>query len=518
VAAETPEQARNARLRRVDWRFLLPSPRPRRALCLATGPLAEAVASIAEEVVGADDARACDLAVAMDPDGPTLARLYGALGAAGICYTEWQPRFGGAAAVERALRAAGFEEITCYRLWPAAADLPVFRIPVAAPGAAAYVRSRQRLRGGRLRRLVAEVRRRARDLLSGRAGAPLCALARRPGASTDEPAPAEWLRREWPRWNVGPPPPRLSTLLVTGGPRSVSKVVLLAFAEPSAIPVVVVKTPRVSEAVAGVRREAEVLAELGRRRPEGVPGVPRLLARRDVAGVPLVCETAIVGRPLDAVLTRRSLAHWSGAVTDWLAALVPRQPPRSADHWREAIAEPALARFAAEFGGVVDPAVLRSGEALVRGIGSLPAVPEQRDFGPWNVLVTPAGGIAVLDWESAEVDGLPVLDLLYFLAHAAFAVDGARSREQRIVSFRRSLDPATPTGAVRRDALGRYVAALGLDASQLAPLRALVWLIHAQSDARHAAADAGGAPPPSLLARSLFLGLWEEEVRHAAGR
>ena len=483
-------------------------------LCLATGPLADAVAGIAEEVVEDADARECDLAVATDPDGPTLARLFDSLGAAGICYTEWRPRFGGVGAVERALRAAGFEEVACYRLWPAGADAPIFRIPTAAPGASAYVRSRQRLRGGRLRRLMAEIRRRAGDLVRGRAGVPLCALARRPGVSSGEPAPAEWLRREWPRWNLGPPPSRLSTLLVTGGPRSVSKVVLIAFAEPSAVPLVVLKAPRVPEAGAGVRREAEALAEIAIRRPGGAPGVPRVLTRRDIAGVPLVCETAIVGRPLEAVLTRRNLAHWAGAVTDWLAALALRQPSRPPIHWREAIVEPALTRFAADFRGVVDPGLLRDGETLVRGIGGLPAVPEQRDFGPWNVLVTPEGGIAVLDWESAEVDGLPALDLLYFLAYAAFAVDGARTREQRIVSFRRSLDPASATGAVRRDCLGRYVAALGLAPSQLDPLRALVWLIHAQSDVRHAAADAGGAPPPALLARSLFLGLWEEEVRH----
>jgi len=34
------EAARNERLRLVDWRFLLPSPRPRRVLCRAYGPLA----------------------------------------------------------------------------------------------------------------------------------------------------------------------------------------------------------------------------------------------------------------------------------------------------------------------------------------------------------------------------------------------------------------------------------------------------------------------------------------------
>jgi hypothetical protein len=44
----------------------------------------------------------------------------------------------------------------------------------------------------------------------------------------------------------------------------------------------------------------------------------------------------------------------------------------------------------------------------------------------------------------------------------------------------------------------------------------LVWLIHAQSDYRHAAADAGGPPPAALLERSLFFALWSEEVRHVA--
>jgi aminoglycoside phosphotransferase (APT) family kinase protein len=165
---------------------------------------------------------------------------------------------------------------------------------------------------------------------------------------------------------------------------------------------------------------------------------------------------------------------------------------------------------------VVDRGLLREGEGIVRAIGALPPVPEQRDFGPWNLLVTSAGELAVLDWESAELDGLPALDLLYYLAYASFNVDHAQDRESRVGSYRRSLDPSTSTGTVRRDCLARYLDALGLDSTSLAPLRALVWLIHAQSDYRHAAADTGGPPPPAVLARSLFLGLWTEEVRHIA--
>jgi hypothetical protein len=205
-------------------------------------------------------------------------------------------------------------------------------------------------------------------------------------------------------------------------------------------------------------------------------------------------------------------------VADWLAGLVQGEAVLPATHWREAIVEPMLSRFVEVFERAVDPSLLREGETIVREIGVLPAVPEQRDFGAWNVLVTPAGDLAVLDWESAEVDGLPVLDLLYYLAYASYSVDRARDRESRVASFRRSLDPSTQTGAVRRDCLARYLDALGLHSAQLASLRALVWLIHAQSDFHHAAADAGGPPAAEALARSLFLALWSEEVRDIAAR
>jgi hypothetical protein len=83
---ELPERELNARLRRADWRFLLPTFRPRRAIARATGALAEAVASIAGEVVAAAPNGACDLAVAENADSRTLAKLHDALEPGCVCY------------------------------------------------------------------------------------------------------------------------------------------------------------------------------------------------------------------------------------------------------------------------------------------------------------------------------------------------------------------------------------------------------------------------------------------------
>jgi hypothetical protein len=507
------EREVNLRLRRVDWRFLLPWLRPSRVFCRAGPTLARAVASIAGEMVTEGGTGDCDLAVAEDPDRSTLAELYAAVRPGGVSYTEWHLPAGRFEPAARAIREAGFTDVAWYRPWPDV-TAPVYWIPLGTQGAERYLRDRRRLRGGRVRRLLAAARRWPGDLLRGRPATPICAVALRPDAGpSPERVPAAWLRDEWPRFGLGPTPGRLATMLVTGGARSVNKVVLLAFAEPSPAPLVALKAPRVGPAAAGVLRERDALAALARHRHAPLPGVPRVLTYREVDGLPVLGETALAGRPLDGVLSARNLDAWSTKVTDWLVALAREAPVLAATRWRETIVEPALRRFGEQFAGIADPGLVRDSERIARAIAPLPCVPEQRDLGPWNVLVTPAGGLAVLDWESAEVEGLPALDLLYYLAYAAFGVERAHDPASRAASYRRLLDASTPTGAVRRRCLARYCAATALGEATLPALRVLLWLIHARSEYRRAVEDAGGSPDRGALQGSLFLALWELEVR-----
>ena len=140
---------------------------------------------------------------------------------------------------------------------------------------------------------------------------------------------------------------------------------------------------------------------------------------------------------------------------------------------------------------------------------------EQRDCSPWNVLIANVGELVILDWESAEPRGLPLLDLIYFLTYLMFFLDGAMESQRFTESYRAMLDPATFTGRIVTECQQRYLACVGLNPVVVRPLRLLTWLIHSRSEYQRLAAERAGQPDPADLRRSLFVRLWEEELSYA---
>jgi hypothetical protein len=135
-------------------------------------------------------------------------------------------------------------------------------------------------------------------------------------------------------------------------------VVLLAFAEPSPVPLVAIKAPR----VAAARRAYAVRLRRSRPSPDavrGMPGVPRLLFCREIDGVPLVGETALAEAAArdSSSPGRPCMGDW---VTDWLAALADGAPALPVAHWRDAIVGRRSPRLPTRFGPVVDQAPTQS--------------------------------------------------------------------------------------------------------------------------------------------------------------
>lgn len=534
-----PEQELNPLLRRVDWRFLLPDPSPVTSICFSGGRLAKAVAAISENVRNAEgESHAdCDLAVAVNPDEKMLKAVYTSLCPGGACYIEWYiPFIGHPKRVRRLLNQAGFEEVNCYSCWPLPDRNPLFWLPLEAPGGLNYF-LRSRPPDSSFIRQVARTVGRTIWQLGLRSGLiiPVCATAQKPnklpmsdsasvvvqsiqaaGTKSERGGFASLMQSGWSSWGLGATPRRLSRILLTGGRRSINKVVCLIFEEPDSQPRLAVKMARVPASIPSLHQEVAILRALEAKRPGGTPGVPRVLFCQEHPGLLTVGETALTGVSLFTQLKRDNYHSLALKATNWLVELASRSKPVPPQFWWSRLVEPVFTDFMQAFGGMVEESMVQETRNQLAKLGPLPLVCEHRDFSPWNVLLTHNGELVVLDWESAELEGLPTLDLIYFLTYLAFFLDGTMESQHFGEAYRALLNPDTLTGRITADCLGLYANRLNLDPSILHALRAFTWLLHARSEYRHFTADAGGRPAEETLRQSFFVNLWREELRHGA--
>lgn len=515
------EELRNRLLRRVDWRFLLPTPQPERSICFSNSPLSEAVAFISESVADPHHypLEECDLAVAINPNTTTLQAAYSALRPGGAVYLEWlYLRVGGLGGVRRCLEAAGFEAISCYWCWPwPGRASALFWLPLNASRAPGYyLRSRPKARSffGRSSQRLLE--------LGWQLGrwlgllVPLCVVARKQQVESGLALAGllESLPSIWDSARLGPAPTKLSWLLLTGGKRSINKVVGLVFADKETQPRLALKLPRVVEAEAALLREATVLQAVHARKSGGVPGVPQVIFCQRINNLLALGETVLTGEPLFIRLHPGNYRELALQAANWQTGLAGEgfaQPPAN---WWSRLVAPVLDDFSRHFGPALTAKDLEKTQQILSQLGPLPLVVEQRDFSPWNILLAHNEELVVLDWESAELEGLPGLDLIYFLTYLGFFLEGAMESGGFRQVYRSLLNPVTRVGKVFAESLEFYSRRLGLKLEVLRPLRLLCWLLHSRSDYRQLVAEQGQKPSKEALCSSLFFSLWEEELNY----
>jgi hypothetical protein len=412
------------------------------------------------------------------------------------------PLPGSARRARRRAEAAGYGHVRVYWPGPLPHRPPQFWLPVESREAAAYVLAERQAESITERALHALWR------LARGAGllAPLYVIGQRPGAGDAEDPPL---------------PSSAPLLLLTGGHRSINKVVGLAFEPGAEKPTAAVKFARVAEAEPGLGREAEALRRLAEERP-GLRGVPGFRGEGRRAGRLAVVEEPIEGRSLLDILTPENFEDVTMHVTRLLIQLAEADgtkvrlyggfSSRQPSGWRERLVEEPLFEFERNFGGVVAAGSVAALHSILDDLGELPGVPEHRDCSPWNVVLTPGGEPALLDWESAEPDGLPGTDLVYFLANCAFVLDGAIESGRTRETYAKLLDPRTDYGRIARRARNEYMSALGIGGADFRRLRLLCWIVHSRSDYRHLQLESPAAPPPRQLLETMFLGLVAEEL------
>jgi hypothetical protein len=470
-------------LRRIDWRFVVQSADELR-VAAPNGAMAQSL-----DLVSADGEP--DVAVLVDPQADEVGAAAAALPPGGTLYAEWyRPRLGGRRRLTRELERAGFTDVRWYWPWPRPTKSPTFWLPVDAPDALAFF-LQQRHRAASLRRRIPTaiwpLVRRLGLLL------PLCVVARKPGGTPD--AVDEAVRRH----AAGD---RISWILLSGGRRTINKVVGLAFVEPAKRPSVVVKFARSAVEDEPLRHEFDVLRAVEAARPDQ-PGVPRALFLERRAGRIALGETALQGEPLIWRLDRETLDPFCALVTDWLVGLVDQERKHDGD-WHRRLVDDPLERFARDYASVVTAEEVERARAELATLPALHVTCEQRDCAPWNVLLA-GNALSVADWESAEPSGLPALDLVYFLTNAALVADGVLDSGPVAPGYLDSISSLAKHAS-------KYCERTGLDQALLPTLRLLCWTIHARSEAIRFELDAAGRPSREQLESGVFLALWRAEL------
>jgi aminoglycoside phosphotransferase (APT) family kinase protein len=295
-------------------------------------------------------------------------------------------------------------------------------------------------------------------------------------------------------------------------------VIVLVLPAGRAEPVLVAKLPRLAGDGAALAHEADMLRAIQATRPAGLDSVPTVIAFEKVGDYPLLVETALVGPSLDRAAVRRDPARACALGVDWLVDMAT--PPR------KTLDEAAFARL------VTDPLdafadgfpLARDDMALLaatRGWGerlrgaSLPLVLEHGDLSHPNLILHARNGLGVVDWELAQLAGLPAHDLFFFLTYVAFARHDAHTTEAQTAAFRGAF--------FGRDAWARpyvleYARRLGLAAQWLGPLFALCWARYTgQLCGRVHAAEglpARNGDRAAWLRGNRYYALWQYAIQH----
>ncbi len=442
----------------LDWRYLLPDSAPDRIAIVAGGGRERSTRRVGAVVV----ARDADLAVATPISGRSIALAKAVLAPNGIAYvSDERLRRRPLGRSLRALTDAGFGTTQAYWSWPPRRrGGPNVIVPYGDPAALRALRDRRAERHGAAAVLEWAGWLGLRLVLRTGRGVPLAIVA----AAGEARLP----RR---------------TLLVSGR-ADVNKVVML---ETSGDERRVLKAARGPLGEAGLRREAAVLASL----PGGSPA-PRLIGVEDDANGIVVTQTAVPGVPLVHVLTPDSFRADAAAVASALSRFCGtsgRAP------W-PSIRARAITQ-AASLGVTADLDRLLPVELVV------PRTIEHGDCAPWNVLVSRGRQVVFVDWESGDADGLPYVDLIYFLTTSALMLDGSLSNEALEASYVRIWRGVGAVAETVADVEQEWRGRLGLSEHAARALRLVRWIGHADGERRRRATT--GDPSPGTFERIVEL-------------
>jgi hypothetical protein len=276
------------------------------------------------------------------------------------------------------------------------------------------------------------------------------------------------------------------------GAYSSRKVLVFLFEADSPEPSLIVKMTRDGAFNARLDNEARGLAWLEARGVGDAETLPRAVFHGHHGGLAIVGESVIAGVPF------RERARWApdcpyaAAAIDWLVDLSAKTVDREgrSDEAAETLAE-LFRRFDAIYTLAPDHRAFLEEQIAAVGAhpGSFGTVFQHGDPGTWNLVATPGGRVAFLDWEAAETRGMPLWDLFYFLRSYGVGTARAGGTGDALQGFREQFVDDSPLAAWAATAVARGREAAGIPAELVEPLFHTCWMHRALKESTRLSPD-----------------------------
>jgi hypothetical protein len=270
------------------------------------------------------------------------------------------------------------------------------------------------------------------------------------------------------------------------------KVLFFLFNGSAETPEYIVKMTRDPALNPRLENEYRALAWLAERRIGDRETLPRAVFLGHHNDLAIVGETVIDGVPFEQRSTGAAGCPLAAAAIEWLTELGAASADTAAASGLEG--SKALAtlfdRFAQIYQLSPDQHAFLAGQIAAIGDsqGRFPLVFQHGDPGTWNIWVTPGQRVAFLDWEAAELQGMPLWDLFYFVRTYGSWSARAGSSGDVMKGFAGQFLSASPFQQLLIDATERYRARVGLPAELVEPLFYTCWMHRALKESTRLAA------------------------------
>jgi len=308
-------------------------------------------------------------------------------------------------------------------------------------------------------------------------------LGHRPNGTTDRPP--RYLRRiaaaagvdlNGYRWGLSAPGKYMSR-----------KVLFFLFDHTEASPRYLVKLTRDAALNYRLENERRALEILEAMRFGDPATVPRVAFFGRHAGLAVLGETAVEGVAFDRRSTFMADCPAAGAVIGRITELGRSTAERSAATPKQ-IAEglqTLLDRFLKIYHVTRKQLALLESRiaAIAQSDEPIPLVFQHGDPGAWNVLITPRGEAALLDWEAAEPQGMPLWDLFYFLRSYAVRMARRNTTRDALKGFRQYFLRESSLSPWVDAAVRQYAERIQLPRRLVGPLFYTCWMHRALKEA-----------------------------------